>query len=207
MDLDRERHRVLVQQAHDLLDRTYLRAPFDALVLARFVEPQEWVQQGAVLLQLGDISEFVVEAEIDESDVGRVERGSEALISFYAIDGKIFEATVTDVATGANRERGTFDVTLALHEEIASLRPGVSAEVNIITERVEDALLVPNAAIDHEGLWRVDNRRVTFVSPSWGIRGATHTQILDGLDEGDVVVLRPPADLKEGARIRRRESR
>lgn len=207
VDLDTERQRVLVLQARDLLNRTYLRAPFDGLVLDRLVEPQEWVQQGTALMRLGDNSDFVVEAEIDESDVGRVEVGSEALVSFYALEDRTFEATVNEVATSANRERGTFDVTLALSEPMTGLRPGVSAEVNIITERIENALLVPNGAIDGASIWLLDGRRVRRVEPTWGVRGTTHTQALDTLEEGDEVVVRPPTGLEEGARVRRKRAR
>ena len=206
VELDTERQRVLVRQARQLLERTYLRAPLDGLVLERLVEPGEWVQQGAPLLRIADVSELVVEAEIDESDVQRVELGSEALVSFYALEGAPIAATVVEIATDANRDRGTFDVVLQLDVATERLRPGLSAEVNIITHRSPNALLVPNAALDGGVVWVVVDGRARPREPELGIRGATHAEVLSGLESDEVVILRPPPGLSDGQRVRVVES-
>lgn len=207
IEFDTDRYRLLVQRAQVLLERTIVRAPFDGIVLERLAEPGEWVAAGHPLVRIGDVSRFVIEAEIDEADVATVLVGQGAVVSFYVHPDDTYRAVVTGVATDANRDRDTFDVTLELDERVAGLRPGLSAEVNIVTAEQDDALLVPNAAFDGDAVWRVASGRVERVEPVVGIRGATHTRVVEGLDEGDSIVVQPPPDLADGARVRAEPAR
>ncbi len=206
-DEDTERQRILVQRAREMIENTSVRAPFAGHVLERFAEPSEWVQQGTPLMRLGDLTALHVEAEIDESDVDSVAVGSAAVLSFFSVEGERFDAVVTEISTDADRTRGTFAVELALSEPVEGLRPGQSAEVNIVTARVEDVPLVPNAALDADRVWQIRDGRLEEVRPEWGVRGTTHTEVRGGLDAGALLVLRPAADLRAGMRVRASEPR
>jgi RND family efflux transporter MFP subunit len=199
---DTERQEILVEQARARLAESIVRAPFDGVILHRLAEPAEWVLAGHALLEIGDISALEVTAEIDESDIERVSLGAEAVVRFHAIDDEAFTARVLGLAAAASRERGTLELTLGIREHDPRLRPGLSAEVNVITRRIEGALLVPQRAEREGRVWIVDEGRARSVAVEVGVRGTDVVQIRAGLDGDERILLEPPLDLTEGARVR-----
>jgi HlyD family secretion protein len=96
----------------------------------------------------------------------------------------------------------SFRVTVELDDADASVRPGLTAAVNLVVEEIEDVLLVPNRAV------RVrDGDRVVyvlrdglpqFVPIRLGVSSETDSEVLDGdLQEGDLIILNPPAEMPE----------
>lgn len=135
------------------LAKTLIRAPINGIVLTRSVEPGQTVAaslQAPVLFTLAeDLARMELHVDVDEADVGRVREGQEAVFRVDAFHGRTFEARITQVRYGANTVDGvvTYETVLAVDNHDLSLRPGMTATAEITVEKVEDALLVPNAAL------------------------------------------------------------
>ncbi|MEW5788733.1 MAG: efflux RND transporter periplasmic adaptor subunit [Pseudomonadota bacterium] len=139
-------------------DRTNLAkasivSPINGVVLTRQVEPGQTVAaslEAPVLFTLAeDLTRMELQVDVDEADVGQVKEGQEARFSVDAWPGRHYAARITRVSFGATStdQVVSYQTTLQVDNADLSLRPGMTANAEIVTARVRDALLVPNAAL------------------------------------------------------------
>jgi len=135
------------------LDKAVIRAPIDAIVLERQVEPGQTVAaslQTPVLFTLAeDLRQMELHVDVDEADVGQVREGQAATFSVDAYPTRSFPARITQVRFAPRTVEGvvTYETLLSVDNTDLSLRPGMTATAEITVKTVEDALLVPNAAL------------------------------------------------------------
>lgn len=135
------------------LEKAVIRSPIDGIVLKRQVEPGQTVAaslQTPVLFTLAEnLAQMELNAAVDEVDVGQVAAGQQASFSVDAYPERRFPATVTQVRYAPEEVDGvvTYGTVLAVDNSELLLRPGMTATVDIVVARREDALLVPNAAL------------------------------------------------------------
>ncbi len=178
-----------------------VRAPIDGTVLVLRVERGETVTLNQPLLRVGDLTRLRVEALVDEADVGRLRVGTEAALRLPAFDDRLVKGRITHLAPQADRERKTFEVDLSLDDAPAGLRPGMTAEINLISRRLENVLLAPAEALARGGsaLLVARGGRAVRVPVTAGIRDLTRVEVSGDLREGEWVVLEP---VPEGTRVR-----
>ncbi|MCF8146295.1 MAG: efflux RND transporter periplasmic adaptor subunit [Deltaproteobacteria bacterium] len=134
------------------LDKSIIRSPMNGVVLARRVEPGQTVaasMTAPVLFTLAeDLAQMELNVDVDEADVGQVEEDQEATFVVDAYPDRRFEARITRVCYGSDTTDGvvTYETILKLDNKDLSLRPGMTATADIIVKKVEEALLIPNAA-------------------------------------------------------------
>ncbi len=135
------------------LAKTVIYAPINGIVLTRSVEPGQTVAaslQAPVLFTLAeDLTQMELHVDVDEADVGAVREGQDAVFTVDAFPDRTFEARITQVRYGAKTVDGvvTYETVLRVDNPDLSLRPGMTATADITVEKVDDALLVPNAAL------------------------------------------------------------
>lgn len=135
------------------LAKTRIYAPIHGVVLTRSVEPGQTVAaslQAPVLFTLAeDLMQMELHVDVDEADVGRVHEGQEAVFTVDAFPDRTYEARIIQVRYGAETHDGvvTYETILSVDNQDLSLRPGMTATAEITVEKVENALLVPNAAL------------------------------------------------------------
>lgn len=188
-------------QAH--VGQNVIRAGIDGVVLKRDVEPGELATPARTLMMLGDPTRIRVTATVDERDVPRVHVGQQALMSSDAWPGRVLRGHVRAVTPGGDPMQRAFRVRLALDQQ-AALPMGLTLEVNIVTNRVENAVLVPSAAVSAGHIWIVESGRIRRRAVTTGLVDRATTEIRSGVRSGDWIVADPPADLAEGDRVRAR---
>lgn len=152
--------RAAVAQARATLDATrtdlskaVIRSPINGVVLARSVEPGQTVAasfQAPVLFTIAeDLSQMELQVDVDEADVGSVKSSQSATFTVDAYPDRTYPAQITKVYYGSETVDGvvTYKAVLAVDNADLSLRPGMTATAVITVNEVEDALLVPNAAL------------------------------------------------------------
>lgn len=146
--------------AEDDLEKCRYLAPMAGVVSRLNVEEGEIAitgtmnNPGTVLLSIADLSRMEVEAEIDETDVVDVTLGQKVVVKVDAFPDTTFAATVTEIAnTAVTRNQGTqeevtnFTVKAVLTERAPTLRPGMTATVEIETANLADAVKAPIQAV------------------------------------------------------------
>ena len=191
--------------AQAALAKTQIRAQVDGIVLTRNVEPGDLVQAGRVLLEMARTDDTEILVPVDERNLGVLAIGQTAQAIPDAYPDRVFEAIVDHIAPTIDPQRGTVDVRLRVPEPPAYLKQDLTVTVTILTGQVEQGKVIPNDALhDVEGnkatvnvlsVGRVSEREVTL-----GLRGLAATQVIDGLENGDQVIL--ASDLMVGQRVR-----
>ena len=191
-----EQAQISLDQARHQLEGTELFAPHQGTITQVAIEEGE-LTGGQPAFVLTDLSRYHVEASVDEIDIGQVAAGQQVSITLDALQGVELAGEIEQIASTAQIDAGivSYPVTVRLATSEDLLRAGMTANVQIITERREDILLVPNRFVSIDrltGRTYVDQLVGNEVRPieiQIGLRDETYSEVLAGLKEGDVIAL------------------
>lgn len=198
--------RANLERAQEELRNTTIRAPIDGMVLTRDVEIGSPVSSilnlganATLVITLGDIGEVFVRGKVDESDVGRVRMDQPARISVETFKDRKFDGRVTLISPmGTEKDNvTTFEVRVSIDNPGNQLKANMTANAEIVLEEHPDSLIIPEAALSydadrqaHVDLFdpgeKTGRRRVPV---KVGVSNGTRAQILEGVKEGDKVIL------------------
>jgi HlyD family secretion protein len=191
--------------AEDVANAT-LRAPIRGTVLSRDVEIGSPVSSilnlganATLVMTLGDIEQVFVRGKVDEADIGHVRLGQAARIRVETFKDKVFNGKVTQISPmGVEKDNVTnFEVRVSIDNPGQELKANMTANAEIVLEEHPDALIIPEAAVTYDAQ---KNAFVEVVAPGTksgrkkvavklGVGNGTKIQILDGLKQGDKIVL------------------
>jgi HlyD family secretion protein len=183
-----------------------IRAPIRGTVLSRDVEIGSPVSSilnlganATLVMTLGDIEQVFVRGKVDEADIGRVRLGQPARIRVETFKDKVFNGSVTQISPmGVEKDNVTnFEVRVSIDNPGKELKANMTANAEIVLEEHADALIVSEAAVTYDAQ---KNAFVEVVSPGakngrkkvpvkLGVGNGTKIQILEGLKQGDKVIL------------------
>ncbi len=192
-----------LKNARARLEDTEIRAPLDAMIIKRMVEPGQIISSGlssltagTALMVMADLSSIIVRSEVNEADISRVRPGQNVRIELDAFPDALFEGKVIRISPQGHLSSGitVFDTIIEVTDSRRShLRPMMSASVEIIAEEVKDALLVPVEALRREdgetGLWVMKEGEPVWRKVEIGVAGWDELVILDGISPGETVIL------------------
>jgi len=185
------------------LKSSELRAPIDGLVTAIQTVDSELVGENNDLFTVSSRSTYV-RGEVNEEDVGEVKPGMEALVQLYAYRMQQFRAKVSSIQPAADPETQRYTIVLQLEKTPDNLMSGMTGEMNIITGRHENALLVPTRALLVDQALVVKNGVIRRRTVKTGYRTLDFTEALGGVAQGDHVVVADQDRLRNGQPVRQR---
>lgn len=145
--------RAALDQAEVDLSHTFIRAPVDGVVISRNVDVGQTVaaslQAPVLFLIAQDLTQMQVNTSVDEADIGQVRSGQPARFTVDAYPGRPFEGTVTQVRAAPNIVQNvvTYDVIIQVANPDLRLKPGMTANVQILVARKAAALKIPAGAL------------------------------------------------------------
>jgi HlyD family secretion protein len=188
-----------IEAAQATLNLARITAPFGGKITDVQVKPGDQVSPGSAAFRIDDLKHLLVDVQVSEVDINSVQVGQDASLTFDAISNKSYAGKVTKVALVGNTTQGVVDftVTVELTNADEQVKPGMTAGVNIVVQKLTNVLLVPNQAVRV-----VNGKRVVYVLKSGfpqpvnitlGASSDTNSQVVSGdLKEGDLIVLNPP---------------
>jgi HlyD family secretion protein len=178
------------------LDQTVLRTPFAGLVAQVYGHAGEFVGPGKPILHLVDPTGLYVKAVVDEADALKVRVGQRARVIMDAFRGHTFGGRVREISpviSAARQESRTSEVKIALDEGALPIKPGLSADIEIIVQEVPDVLMLPTHVIlEREGgryIYVVTDGRVQERPIRVGASNWDFTEVSAGVREGERVIL------------------
>jgi hypothetical protein len=163
----------------------------------------ETVSEGQTIISMPDYSTMIAEISVHETEIDKVQVGQPAAIVMDAFPDKILDGEVTEVATLPDQQRGFMNPDLKVYKTMVRidgthdfLRSRMSCKVNILVENLEDVIVVPIQVVSNRG-----GQKVCYVINSKGYEGRvvqtglfndTFVQVVEGLEEGEEVMLNPP---------------
>lgn len=145
-----------VDQANEALGYATIMSPMDGVIVNVFSKVGEVAlgtisNQGAVIMQIADLSEMLVRARVAEVDVAQVSEGQQAKVYINGYANETFGGTIRRIALGnqiASDGTSFFDTEIALHlEEGRRIFAGLTANVDIEVETLTDVMVVPSQAV------------------------------------------------------------
>jgi HlyD family secretion protein len=196
------------------LEKTVLKAPFDGIVADVTTEVGEWITPSPPglaippVIVLYDDAATYVSSPMDEVDVAKVRVGQPARVTLDAYPERSFPARVTRVAPyvlDVQEQNRTFEIEVELEDVpfAKNLRPGTSADVEVILTSREKVLRIPSYAVLEGGrVLLVENRRLVARPVETGLKNWQFAEVTKGLSAGDAVAVSlDRAEVKEGARV------
>jgi RND family efflux transporter MFP subunit len=189
------------------LEKAVIVAPFDGVVADITITEGKDVSTATLAtpaISLVDTSEIEMSGFIDEIDIAMVQLGQEANILLDALPDEEVKGRVAFISLVGTIQAGvvSYDTTITLENPIEELRDGMTATAEVIIERRDDVLLIPNRAI--RGTWenpkvlvlvdgQSEEREITL-----GLTDGINTEVLSGLGEEEKVVLPASGEQQPG---------
>jgi HlyD family secretion protein len=188
------------------LNLAHIQAPFAGTVTQAIPRRGDQVSPGLKAFRVDDLSRLLVDVQVSEIDINRIQNGQEVVLTFDAILAKEYAGKVVEVGFVGTNQQGivSFEVTIELLDADELVKPGMTAAVNIVVSQIENALLVPNRAVrvlDGERVvYRlVEGDRLEPVTITLGASSEMVSEVLESeLQVGDVIVLNPPVQFEPG---------
>jgi HlyD family secretion protein len=181
------------------LEQAMIVAPMGGRVASLQIRAGEQATPGAPAITLIDEGAYHIEVSVDEIDIDQIEEGQPVEITLDALpdtvlDGVIAEIAPTAVTSGVGVV--TYLVTINIDDQGVELKPGMTANATVITDLLDDVLVVPNWAIrlDRETGQALVNRLaaagdIEEVPIVTGLRNEQFSEVVSGLTAGDMVVV------------------
>ncbi len=176
---DLEQARLRLERARIQLDQATVRAPVDAVVTERFVQPGARIAIGTKLFALMSLDDMIVKVHVPGRYLAAVSEAQEARLSSDFLPGRSFAGWVKRISPVVDPRSGTFKVTVGVRPGTEAPRPGLFVNVRIITDRRDAAVLVPKRAVVYEG-----GERYVFIVREGK---AARIRLAAGYEEGEAV--------------------
>lgn len=195
----------LLEKARSDYSNTEVRAPFSGVVAKRSAEIGEMVSQQVSIFTIIQDEPLLVRVNLPENTVTKVFPGQQVDI-YVAATGKTYKGAVKTVAPQADSQTRAFASEIKLDGVGQEVKPGMVAELRIITRQVDSALVVPTDALLDEdggsGIFVVENGVANHRKVTTGLTGQGYTQVVSGLKQGDLVAVRGNHLLVDGMKVR-----
>ena len=198
-----------LNSAQTELSYTEIKAPVDGIVISKAVEVGQTVAASFETPELfsvaEDLTKMQIEASVVEADIAKVKEGQKVRFTVDSYADDYFYGTVTQVRNEATTTSNvvTYTVVIGIDNTDMKLKPGMTANVEIITAEEKDVMLVPNQALrfyiddsdtakryKDRGVWIIKNGHPERVTVKIGVSDDDNTQILEStLKIGDEVIV------------------
>jgi HlyD family secretion protein len=193
--------------AQQRINMSVVRAPVDGTAYQFDLKPGAYLNVGDVVASIGRLDRVRVNVYVDEPDLGRVDKGMPAVITWDALPERQWKGNVdrtpTQVVALGTRQVG--EVMCVIQNPDRDLLPGTNVNVEIRAQAVENALTLPKEAVRKQsgqaGVFVLTGDRLAWKKVALGIANTTRIQV-DGLAEGDLVALSSDKPMKDGIQVK-----
>jgi HlyD family secretion protein len=219
-DIEQAKAQVLSAQGalksvEEKLQDTQVMAPFDGVIHEIYAEEGAFVSpsmaggstesaSSSSILMLSSVRNHVV-VNLPESQIGKVKRGQVVSFTADSFPGETFAGDVSHIASRASVSQNvtSFEVQIAIDDTaVEPLKIGMNVEAQFEVDRLNNVLLVPNAAVvrkaEGEGVYVLDKNGEPIFHPiQTGLVAGTQTEVKSGLQGNEEVLLSPPPESKK----------
>jgi len=217
--VDRTEHSMKVAEVN--LEYSLIRAPFDGVILTKNADKGEVVapfgaslNAKAAVATMADPNSLMVEVDVAEASLEKVKVAGAAEIRLDALPGDRFPATVHMIVPTADRSKATVLTKVRFDKRDDRVLPEMSAKVAFLERGLKDDELepflgVPISAVRKNGnqqvVFRINDNRVHAEPIRIGRQWGGMLEIISGVRSGDLIVLQPGEEIKDGTRVKVKE--
>ncbi len=206
-----EQARAGLNLARHALDQSLMKAPFAGIIASKNAEVGDVINPmmgGAYgggaggVLTLMNYATIKLAVSISSEDIGRIRKGQEAVLRIGSIPGRDFRGIVRVVNLAADPQNKKFEVEVHVPNPDAALRPGTFGDLVFEVQSHENALVVPQTAVlENSYVFVAEGGKAVRKNVTLGLQNTTMVEILDGLGDGDAVIVEGNYGLEQGSPI------
>lgn len=192
-----EKAKANIKNINAKINKTVLYSPINGIITKQDAKVGEIVSANTILVSIISESDFEIEADVPEADIAKIKIGDKAALTLDAYGDDVeFGAIVVRIDPAETVIEGVsnYKVTLNFSEKDNRIRSGMTANLDILTEKKENVISVPQRAViikNGDKLVRilVDDEKIEERSVKTGLRGSSgNIEIIEGVNEGDKVI-------------------
>lgn len=194
LDAARSKGEAELKKWEDIYRPTPITAPLDGFIIARNKEPGQTVSVNDILLVMAD--KLIIEADVDETDLRYINIGQKVKITLDAYPDERFDGIVEHIAYESQVINNVTVYTLKIRPQSVpeNFRAGMTATVEVESQKKENALLLPFEAVTDKGraktvLLKTQKGKPETRKIETGITNGKQFEILSGISEDDIVLM------------------
>lgn len=194
-----------VELAEARLDKTTIKAPFAGVIGLRSVSSGDYLDTGREISHLESVDKMKVEFSIPEKYLAKISIGQDINAKFDAYKDKVFHGTVFAIDPKIDPDTRNIRIKAIISNKEYMLRPGMFAFVNLIVEKRDNSILVPEESLIPKGkdlsVFKVVDSKAVFTPVVIGQRKNAKAEIVQGLKAGDSIITAGHMKVRDGADI------
>jgi RND family efflux transporter MFP subunit len=196
----------LLGQERIHFENTLIAAPFRGEICKRYVDAGALISSSTPVVCLIHTDTLKVVANVLEKDVSLVKIGMKARIEAQSLPGKLFEGKITRINSALDSATRTLQAEIEIPNSDRVLKPGMFVRLEVVLSQKPQALVVPrNAVLEERGnkfLFVVLENQALRRSVTTGFEQDPDVEILEGVAEGERVVVKGQDSLKDRSAVR-----
>lgn len=197
--------RAAVEVAKARLAKTRIHAPFEGVTGLRQVDLGAYVETGQDLVTLDDVDPLKVDFELPERYLRFVSPGQIVEVQLDALPGRTFSGEIVAISPRVSPAGRSLSVRARTPNPNGELRPGLFARVSVVVDQRQSAIVVPEQAIVPRGsdlyVFKVVDGTARLAKVAVGLRAYGQAEIVEGLEEGDLVVTAGQMKIRDGVPV------
>jgi HlyD family secretion protein len=212
------------EYAKSQLEATQIRAPVSGTILDRTAEKGELITaqfassaeggpQGSVV-SLADLNDLQVELDISQDDFAKLGPKQRGIVTTDAYPDRKYEGEIAQISPEANRSKATVQVKVQILKPDEYLRPEMNANVQFLSDEKPSQASVSGVVVPAASIKEAGSKKVVFIVYKEHAKARevkvvsqrSNGSLVEGLTGGEDIIVRPPADLKDGDKVRLKAS-
>lgn len=186
------------------VDRLVIRAPFSGVVTERFIQKGQNISISTQLFTLLDRDPLKARIYLPEKEVFELTKNQSVQLSLNAQKNITFEGNVDQINPAVDTKTGTVKVTVRVEKAPSAVRPGSFVDVRLITQKHENALLIPKKALVEEAgeqyVYLISKNVAAKRTVTIGFTDDENAEVLSGIKSGESVVVAGQGSLRDGVK-------
>ena len=187
------------------LENTSVRSPISGVISRRFIKNGNMIATDQQMYRVTDFNPLQAILHIPEHEMSKISKDQRVELQVDAIPGEVFVGRVERTSPVVDPETGTFKTTIYVSETRDQLRPGMFARVKIVYDTRENTRMIPKSAVISEDLaqsvYVVRDSLAFKKNIRTGYTNGSNVEVIDGLDDGEIVVTIGQASLQDSSKV------
>ena len=209
LDFDKAKYDADVSQSEQndaqvQVDRLVIRAPFAGIITDRYIQLGQNISNGTQLFTLVDRDPLKARIYLPEKEIFELTKNQKVSLALNAQKNVQFEGSIDQINPVVDTKSGTVKVTVVVDKAPDAVRPGSFVDVRLVTQRHDNALLIPKKALVEEAgeqyVFLISNNLAAKRTVKVGFTDDESAEVLSGIKQGESVVVAGQGSLRDGVK-------
>lgn len=187
------------------LENTSIKSPIDGVISERFVKNGNMIGTDQEMFRVTDFNPLQAILYVPEHELSKIRKNQLAQLRVDAYPDRVFEGRIERISPVVDPQTGTFKVTVFVNQDQELLRPGMFGRIRIVYDTRENTRMIPKSAIISEdfaeSVYVIKDSLAFKKEIRTGYTNGLNVEVLDGLEDGEIVVTIGQGSLQDSSRV------